>query len=177
MTFYVENEANREFPFSVQEVFEKVAKEVLNAERCPYEACINLLLTDNAGIRRYNSEYRGIDKETDVLSFPNVDYKTAGDFAVVEEQEADCFDLSSGELMLGDIIVSVEKIEEQSQEYRHGELREFAFLVAHSMYHLCGYDHVSEEDASVMERKQEMVLDRLGIYRCEEGIEEGTATV
>ena len=67
--------------------------------------------------------------------------------------------------MLGDIIISVEKIEEQSQEYGHSELREFAFLVAHSMFHLCGYDHMTDEDASVMERKQEMVLDKLGIHR------------
>lgn len=168
MTFYVENETKKEFSFSVQEVFEKVAKEVLDTENCPYEAGINLLLTDNAGIRGYNSEYRGIDKETDVLSFPNIDYKLAGDFGIAEEQEADCFDLSSGELMLGDIIISVEKIEEQSQEYGHSELREFAFLVAHSMFHLCGYDHMTDEDASVMERKQEMLLDRLGIHRCGE---------
>lgn len=166
MTFYVENETKKEFSFSVQEVFEKVAKEVLNTEKCPYEASVNLLLTDNAGIRVYNSEYRNIDKETDVLSFPNIDYKQAGDFDVVEEQEADCFDLSSGELILGDIIISVEKIEEQSQEYGHSELREFAFLVAHSMFHLCGYNHMTDEDASVMERKQETVLDRLGIHRC-----------
>lgn len=165
MTFYVENETQKEFSFSVQEVFEKVAGEVLNTENCPYEVCINLLLTDNTGIRSYNSEYRSIDKETDVLSFPNIDYKSAGDFDIVEEQEADCFDLSSGELMLGDIIISVEKIEEQSQEYGHSELREFAFLVAHSMFHLCGYDHITDEDASVMERKQEMVLDKLGIHR------------
>ena len=168
MTFYVENETKKEFPFSIQEIFEKVAKEVLNTEKCPYEVCINLLLTDNDGIRGYNSEYRSIDKETDVLSFPNIDYKLAGDFDAVKEQEADCFDLSSGELMLGDIIISVEKIEEQSHEYGHSELREFAFLVANSMFHLCGYDHMTDEDASVMEEKQETVLDRLGIHRCGE---------
>lgn len=166
MTFYVENETTKEFPFSVQEIFEKVVNEVLNVEKCPYEACINLLLTDNAGIRGYNSEYRSIDKETDVLSFPNIEYAQAGDFTIVEEQEADSFDLSSGELILGDIIISVEKIEEQSREYGHSELREFAFLVAHSMFHLCGYDHMTDEDASVMEQKQEMVLNALGIQRC-----------
>lgn len=165
MTFYVENETGKEFSFSVQEVFEKVAKEVLDAEECPYEACINLLLTDNEGIRGYNSEYRNIDKETDVLSFPNIDYEHAGEFGAVEEHQADCFDLSSGELMLGDIIISVEKVEEQAKEYGHGELREFAFLVAHSMFHLCGYDHMTKEEASVMENKQETVLNRLGICR------------
>lgn len=167
MTFYVENETSKEFPFSVQEIFGKVADEVLKSEGCPYEACINLLLTDNEGIRGYNREYRSIDKETDVLSFPNVDYKNAGDFAAAKEHEADCFDLSSGELILGDIIISVEKAEEQSKEYGHSELREIAFLIAHSMFHLCGYDHMTKEDAAVMEQKQEMALDRLGIRRYE----------
>lgn len=165
MTFYVENETDREFQFSVQEIFEKVAAEVLKEEQCPYEVCINLLLTDNRGIRKINREYRNIDKETDVLSFPNIDYESAGGFDKVKEQEADCFDLSSGELMLGDIVISVEKVDEQAAEYGHGELREFAFLVAHSMFHLCGYDHMTKEGADIMEEKQEVILNRLGIRR------------
>lgn len=134
-------------------------------ENCPYEACVNLLLTDNEGIRVYNREYRQIDKETDVLSFPNIEYEKAGDFSIVDEMEADCFDYSSGALMLGDIIISVEKTEEQAKEYGHSERREFAFLIAHSMFHLCGYDHMTKEDASVMEQKQEAVLRKLNINR------------
>lgn len=167
MTFCVENETNKEFPFSVQEVFEKVACEVLKTEKCPYDACINLLLTDNEGIRDYNREYRNIDKETDVLSFPNIDFEKEGDFSIAEEMKADCFDLSNGELIMGDIIISVNKIEDQAKEYGHSELREFAFLVAHSMFHLCGYDHMTKEEASVMENKQETVLLKLGIQRYE----------
>ncbi len=77
----------------------------------------------------------------------------------------DCFDPDSGELILGDIIISVEKVEEQAQEYGHSELREFAFLVAHSMFHLCGYDHMEANEAAVMEQKQEAVLTQLGITR------------
>lgn len=165
MTFYVENETNKDFSFSVQEVFEKVAAKVLQTENCPYEACISLLLTDNEGIRGYNREYRNTDKETDVLSFPNIDYETAGDFSLAERAEAECFDLDSGELILGDIIISVDKAEEQAKEYGHSELREFAFLVAHSMLHLCGYDHMTGKEAAVMEKKQEMVLGSLGIVR------------
>lgn len=165
MTFYVENETNKEFSFSVQEIAEKVAEEALKMENCPYEACINLLLTDNEGIRAYNSEYRNMDKETDVLSFPNIEYGTAGDFSEAENARAECFDLDSGELMLGDIIISVDKTKEQAGEYGHSELREFAFLVAHSMFHLCGYDHMTEEEADVMEKKQETLLDALGIVR------------
>ncbi|MCM1047552.1 MAG: rRNA maturation RNase YbeY [Clostridiales bacterium] len=165
MTFYVENETNKEFPFSTEETFEKVALKVLETENCPYETTVNMLLTDNNGIREYNKQYRSIDKETDVLSFPNIDFEAAGGFDIVEGQEADYFDLSSGELFLGDIIISVEKIEEQAREYGHSALREFAFLTAHSMFHLCGYDHMSEEEAAVMEKKQEEALESLGIGR------------
>ena len=177
MTFYDKEETNSginleinfetttSFSFSVQEISEKVAAGVLKYEGCPYEACVNLLLTDNEGIHAYNKEYRDIDKETDVLSFPNVDYETAGDFSAAEQYRAECFDLDSGELILGDIIISVDKVKEQALEYGHSELREFAFLVAHSMFHLCGYDHMSDEEAKVMEQKQEEVLSALGISR------------
>lgn len=165
MTFYVENNTEKEFPFSIEEIFEKVAGAVLEMEACPYEVCVNLLLTDNEEIRSYNNEYRGMDKETDVLSFPNLEYEKAGVFAIAGEAEADCFDPDSGELLLGDIIISVDRIEEQAAEYGHSERREFAFLTAHSMFHLCGYDHMTESEAAVMEQKQEAVLKNLGIVR------------
>ncbi|MDE7340047.1 MAG: rRNA maturation RNase YbeY [Lachnospiraceae bacterium] len=165
MTFYVENDTDKEFSFSIEEIFEKVADAVLEMESCPYEVCVNLLLTDNEGIRSYNKEYRQIDKETDVLSFPNLDFEQAGVFSITEEAEADCFDLDSGELMLGDIIISVDRIEAQAAAYGHSKRREFAFLTAHSMFHLCGYDHMTEKEAAVMEQKQEAVLQKLGIVR------------
>lgn len=165
MTFYVENDTEKEFSFSIEEVFKRVAEAVLEAENCPYEAGVNLLMTDNEGIRGYNKEYRGIDKETDVLSFPNLDFEQAGVFEISEEAEADYFDPDSGELLLGDIMISVDKVTSQAVEYGHSELREFAFLAAHSMFHLCGYDHMTAEEAAVMEQKQEMLLDRLGIVR------------
>lgn len=165
MTSYVENETEKEFPFSVQDLLEKITGVVMEMEQCPYEVCINLLLTDNEGIRTYNREYREIDRPTDVLSFPNIPYEKEGDFSVVEQREADCFDPESGELILGDIIISVDKVEEQAREYGHSELREFAFLTAHSLFHLCGYDHMEQKEAAVMEQKQEMALNRLGITR------------
>ncbi len=83
----------------------------------------------------------------------------------METAEADCFDPDSGELILGDIILSVDRIRSQAQEYGHSMLREFAFLTAHSMFHLCGYDHMEESEAAVMEQKQEAVLTKLGITR------------
>lgn len=165
MTSYVENETAVTFDFSIKETADRVMERVLETESCPYEAQINLLLTDNAGIRTYNAQFREIDRETDVLSFPNVDYETPADFAEIEDACADYFDPDSGELILGDIIISADKVKEQAESYGHSEKREFAFLVAHSMLHLCGYDHMTQEEADVMEKKQEAVLQSLGIFR------------
>lgn len=165
MTSYVENETEQSFSFSEKEILDRVMEAVLTAEGCPYEATVSLLLTDGAGIRQYNAQYRDMDAETDVLSFPNLEFVTPGDFSVAETAEADCFDPDSGELVLGDIILSVERVKSQAKEYEHSELREFAFLVAHSLFHLCGYDHMEEKEAARMEDKQETVLAALGITR------------
>ena len=166
MTFYTENETNIEFEFDWKGIFEQVAEAVLDSEECPYEAQVNLLLTDNEGIREFNRENRNIDRPTDVLSFPNVEYEIPADFSIVEEQEAAYFDPDTGELILGDIIISVDKVAEQAESYGHSPKREFAFLVAHSMLHLCGYDHIeSKEEEKVMIDKQEAVLSELGIGR------------
>ena len=113
MTFYVENENRYEFPFSVDALFEQVALAVLEAEKCPYESAINLVITDNEGIREYNRQYREIDRETDVLSFPGVDYDAPADFSRVESDLSDYFDPETGELMLGDMIISYEKAKER----------------------------------------------------------------
>lgn len=170
MTFYVENEteetfAEGEVSFSVEDTVEKVANAVLEMEGCPYEVQLNVLLTDNDGIHAYNKEYRNIDRETDVLSFPNLDFAAPSDFDIPEDREADYFDPDTGELILGDIIISVDRVREQAESYGHSRKREFAFLVAHSMLHLCGYDHMEPEEAEVMEAKQEQVLASLGITR------------
>lgn len=165
MTFYVENETACHFPFSAEDVGRLVCEAVLEREGCPYEAQVNLVLTDNEGIREINRESRGMDKETDVLSFPNVDFTEQSHFDIDEEREADYFDPDSGELVLGDIMISVDKVFEQAKRYGHGVKREFAFLVAHSMLHLCGYDHMEESDRALMERRQDEILTGLGITR------------
>lgn len=165
MTCYMENETEATFTFSLEEIVEKVMEAVLDSEQCPYEATVNVLLTDNEGIRAYNNRYREIDRATDVLSFPNIAYETPADFGHAEEAEADYFDPDSGELILGDIILSADKVREQAESYGHSERREFAFLIAHSMLHLCGYDHMEEAEAVIMEEKQEKILEMLGITR------------
>ena len=165
MTIYVENEIHTEFPFDPLEVASQVAEAVLDAEDCPYETEINVLITDDEGIRVYNREYREIDRATDVLSFPNVPFERPADFPDPEEAEAGCFQREGGELILGDIIISCDRVRQQAEAYGHSQKREFAFLVAHSMLHLCGYDHMEPQEASVMEEKQEKILEGLNITR------------
>ena len=167
MTFYVENETDMKLPFDEEEVAIKVIEEALDYEKCPYEVEISVTLTDNAGIHELNKEHRGIDRPTDVLSFPNVDYDIPADFSTIEDMIEDYFNPESGELCLGDIIISIDKVYEQAQEYGHDPLREYAFLVAHSMLHLLGYDHMEPDEAAVMETKQEEILSKLGITRDE----------
>ena len=165
MNLYMENETEREFHFSAEDTARLVCVAVLEAEGCPYEAQVNVLLTDDRGIREMNREYRGIDREQLILSFPNVDFEEEGVFDIGEDSEADYFDPETGELVLGDIMISVDRVYGQAQEYGHSVRREFAFLVAHSMLHLCGYDHMEEEERARMERRQEEILTGLGITR------------
>ena len=98
MTIFVENETDYVFPFDPEKVAGQVVLEVLEEESCPYETEVNILITDNEGIRLYNREYRNIDRETDVLSFPNVPFEAPADFNAAEQYEADCFQPDSGEL-------------------------------------------------------------------------------
>lgn len=163
MTLTFENEQDFDLGFDPEEVAAAVINGVLDQEACPYEAEVELILTDPENIRTMNREHRNIDRETDVLSFPMVDYPSPASFDFLETEEGDdCFNPDSGELMLGDIVISVARARAQAEEYGHSLRREFAFLVAHSMLHLLGYDHMTPEEAAVMEAKQEEVLQRLG---------------
>ena len=94
-----------------------------------------------------------------------LEYETPADFSFVEEDEEDCFNPESGELVLGDIVISVDKVMEQAEKYGHSRTREYAFLIAHSMLHLFGYDHMVPEEAKVMEAKQAAILESLNILR------------
>lgn len=165
MTFYVENEENIDFGFPVEEMVKKAAEAVLLMEKCPYETEVNVLITDAAGIREYNRQYREIDRATDVLSFPNVDYDSPSDFSIAEADKNDYFNPDTGELYLGDIIICAEKIFSQAAEYGHSTLREFSFLIVHSMLHLLGYDHMEKEDEILMLSRQEDIMSQLGISR------------
>lgn len=165
MIFYIDKECDIEFSFDTEAVAKQVIEKTLSYVKCPYDVEISLLITDNEGIREYNKEYRNIDKETDVLSFPNIDYEVPGDFSDVEKHYEDYFDPDSGRLVFGDMIISAPKVLEQAEAYGHSAKREFAFLIAHSMLHLCGYDHMEEEERLEMEAHQKEILNALEIRR------------
>ena len=165
MTLDLEDEYGLDLGFDYEKTATEVIDQVLEEEGCPYEAQVNLLLTSDSEIHRMNMEYREVDRPTDVLSFPQVEYESPADFSWAEEHEMDCFDPDTGELFLGDIVISLDKVKEQAEKYNHSVRREFAFLVAHSMLHLLGYDHMTPEEAKDMESRQSAVLEHLGITR------------
>lgn len=165
MTLNIEKEYDPDLGIDYEETALLVAEQVLKQEGCPYEAEVSLVLTSDEEIHRLNLQYRGIDRPTDVLSFPQIAYRAPADFSRLEEEGMDCFNPDSGELFLGDIIISLDRVKEQAENYGHGPRREYAFLVAHSMLHLLGYDHMTEEEAARMEAGQDAVLRALGIER------------
>ena len=164
MTLYFEEEGELKLDLPCEELARTVIEAALDYEECPYEVEVNLLLTTNEEIQKMNAEFREIDRSTDVLSFPMVDYEEPGEFEFLEEAD-EYFHPETGELMLGDIVISKEKVLSQSEEYGHSLRREYAFLIAHSMLHLMGYDHMEEEERLCMEAKQRDILDRLNILR------------
>ena len=164
MTLYFEEEGELKLDLPCEELARTVIEAALDYEECPYEAEVNLLLTTNEEIQKMNAEFREIDRATDVLSFPRVDSEEPGEFEFLEEAD-EYFHPETGELMLGDIVISKEKVLSQSEEYGHSPRREYAFLIAHSMLHLMGYDHMEEEERLCMEAKQRDILDRLNILR------------
>lgn len=168
MSFYLEEECEVPFSFDYKRLAEEVVSFCLESEHFPYEAEVNLTLTDNEGIHAINREYRQIDRPTDVLSFPMLSYEQAGDFGFLKEEREEDFNPDTGEALLGDIIISVDKVLEQAESYGHSPRREFAFLLVHSMLHLFGYDHIEETDAAVMEPKQRQILEAMKISRGEE---------
>ena len=165
MTVTIERESEIPLPFSEQEVAEAVISETLDYEDCPYEVQVNIILTSNDEIQQINLEQRGIDAPTDVLSFPMIEYAYPSDFTVLEADDMNSFDPDTGELILGDIVISVDKVIEQAEKYNHGIKREYAFLIAHSMLHLFGFAHMDEVERENMEFKQDEILNRLNITR------------
>ncbi len=135
------------------ELITTVAAAVLSSENVRDDAEISFTLTDNNTIHELNKKHRGIDRPTDVLSFPLIDFNT------------ESLDSIKGTLYLGDIIISIDKAKAQAEEYGHSLKRELGFLTAHSMLHLLGYDHMTPEDEAVMFTKQDEILNSIGLTR------------
>lgn len=166
MTLNIEKEVDVGFSFDYEKVINDVVEGALDYESCPYETEINVILTSNEEIALINRDYRNLFSPTDVLSFPLIEYDIPGNFDSLEDYGVeDYFNPETGELMLGDIIISVDKVVEQAQKFGHSQERELGFLIAHSMLHLFGYDHMEEQEAKVMEDKQREILDILGLKR------------
>ena len=164
MGLFFEEEGSLKLSLSCEELAQKVIDAALDYVKCPYEAEVNLLLTMNQEIQEMNQQFRQIDRPTDVLSFPMISYDQPGNFDFLETAD-EYFHPESGELLLGDIVISKEKVLAQAEEYGHSVEREYAFLIAHSMLHLFGYDHMEEEERLSMERMQKEILENLQILR------------
>jgi metalloprotein, YbeY family len=156
MTIDISYETDIELDIPYEDIVRQMVVAALDYENCPYEAEVSVTVVDNKEIQKINKIYRNIDKATDVLSFPMYQYEKAADFDNLDDS---AFNPESGELLLGDIVISAEKVTAQAKEYGHSKEREFAFLLVHSMLHLLGYDHMEEEERLVMESKQKEILE------------------
>lgn len=165
MSFFLEEECSVPFDFDYVELAGQAVSFCLEHEGFPYEAEVDLTLTDIEGIRRMNKQFRQIDSPTDVLSFPMLHFDEPGDFSFLERESDEDFNPDTGEAMLGDIVICVDKVLEQAQSYGHSPRREFAFLIVHSILHLFGYDHSKPQEADIMEAKQREILEAMNILR------------
>lgn len=164
MTLILEQEITEGLDFDYEQIAKDVICASLDNEDFPYEVQVSLTLTGMEEIHEINRQFRQIDRPTDVLSFPMVDYPAPGDFSRLEENPM-IFDPESGEAVLGDIVLNIPQVLLQAKEYGHSVLREYAFLIAHSMLHLMGYDHMESEEREQMEEHQRQIMDRLSITR------------
>lgn len=162
--FEINEELNliKELPWT--ELTQKVLDVVLDHVSCPFECEVNISLTDDKEIHEINLEQRKMDKPTDVLSFPMVVWLDIADFDWVENEVYN-FHPDSGELMLGDVIISYDTLLKQAEEYGHSFEREYAFLLVHSLLHLLGHDHMQEGERTVMEEEQRKIMRILNIHR------------
>lgn len=147
---YLDIDENKEY----KELIQKVLKECFTEEQIDNKQLyVNVVLTNSSNIRQINKEHRGIDKETDVLSFPMFEKDDLKNLKIEHEE------------ILGDMVISIEKVIENAQEYGHSFERELAYMVVHSFYHLLGYDHIEEKDKQEMRKKEENILNKLNIVR------------
>lgn len=153
-------ESEVDFPAAYEELLERVIGQALAAEGVELPCEVNVLLTDSEGIHRTNLAMRGVDRPTDVLSFPMFD------LAVGEHPTEEDADPETGLIPLGDMCLCMERVREQAEEYGHSVERELSYLAVHSVLHLLGYDHMDEgEQKAQMRRREEAILEQLRLQR------------
>lgn len=165
MTIYVENQGDISFSFSMEEQLDRLTAFVTDYVGCPYEPELSVTLVTKDEIHRLNREFRQVDRPTDVLSFPMTEYDQPAVFSGQTFEKSLTLSPETEEMVLGDIVLCSEVVCEQAEEYGHSALREFSFLVVHSLLHLFGYDHVEEEERIEMEQLQKEIMNELQIMR------------
>ena len=173
MTIYYENQTDYEFDFDYKKTANDVISKTLLLEHFNYDVEVSITFVDEENIREINKEFRDLDKSTDVLSFPMIEYDS--DYSRISDRKEEMYDFlidridiknpDTDEIILGDIVLCIPVIIMQAQEYNHSILREYAFLIAHSMLHLLGYDHIEDDERIIMENKQNQILESLNITR------------
>ena len=173
MTIYYENQTDYEFDFDYKKTANDVISKTLLLEHFNYDVEVSITFVDEENIREINKEFRDIDKSTDVLSFPMIEYDS--DYSRISDRKEEMYDFlidridiknpDTDEIILGDIVLCIPVIIMQAQEYNHSILREYAFLIAHSMLHLLGFDHIEDDERIIMENKQNQILESLSITR------------
>lgn len=149
-----------EFTEEMENIIQRAVSATMEVLECDGTDCeVSVLITDDEGIRKINREMREIDAPTDVLSFPILEFDDDG--VMIEESG----DYDGDLLLLGDIVISLERAAAQAQEYGHSLMRELGFLAAHSTLHLMGFDHQNEEDTPVMRAHEKSVMDKMGLKR------------
>lgn len=164
---YVDNRQNKvEASEELIERLTEVIEFALKEEEVNMKCEISLLFVDNNEIKEINNETRGINRETDVLSFPMLEYENKKVFKdMYKDYKFSQCDFDGDELVLGDIVLSLEKALEQSKEFNHSYEREASYLVVHSVLHLLGYDHMEDDDKTIMRSREEDILNKLNIIR------------
>lgn len=159
--FIFEDEQDKlEFTGEMEDIIQRAVSVTMEVLECSDTDCeVSVLITDNDGIRKINRENRDIDAPTDVLSFPILEFDDDG--VMIEESG----DYDGDLLLLGDIVISLEKAAEQAEEYGHSLMRELGFLAAHSTLHLMGFDHQGEEDTPVMRAHEKAIMDKMNLHR------------
>ncbi|WP_312044507.1 rRNA maturation RNase YbeY [Anaerotignum sp.] len=155
MTILIDNRTEEAFSLELSQTIEKIIADALTYEGFQKPCEVSVSIVDNEEIHQINKQFRDIDRATDVLSFPLLTFEE-GEMPDLNEKD---------EVLLGDIIISLERAREQAEEYGHSLKREIAFLTAHSMLHLLGYDHMEEEEEKEMFEKQREILNKAGIPR------------